>query len=100
MQIKAYTLYHQLKQSCDIPTHIILYYYSRNSSDSAKQGKILDKIASESDTRIFAIEYNYSKELKFLEDYYGISSTPTLVIDYSVTKTGLVPFEKLSQIVS
>ncbi|GAJ22371.1 unnamed protein product, partial [marine sediment metagenome] len=45
--------------------------------------------------RVFAIEYNYSKELSFIEDYYGVSETPMLIIDYGIKLPGLSTYDQI-----
>lgn len=95
MQIKTYILFKKLKEKCDPSPNIILYYYSINDPDSAKQGHILDRIVKDYNVRIFAIEYNYSKELTFLESHYNIKETPAIVINYGKIFEGLTNYETI-----
>ncbi|MEM4253824.1 MAG: hypothetical protein QXR48_00340 [Candidatus Woesearchaeota archaeon] len=99
MQIKTYTLYHRLSQDCEVDVSIILFYYSQNDSKSLEQGAILDKIVSGFDANVFAIEYNYSPELRFLEEYYEITSTPSIVVNFDIVRKGLTPYEELVALV-
>jgi hypothetical protein len=97
MQIRAYIMFRHLVDECKIPQHVVLFYFSRNDPSSREQGTILDELVKNYKVVVFAIEYNYSSELKFLEEYYNVTTSPTLVIDYSSKKSGLTPYEKLEQ---
>lgn len=97
MQIKTYTLYNTLKRNCNFDENIVLYFYSANDIYSEEQGKILDQLVELHGIHVFALEFAYSPELKFVEDFYEISKTPTLIIDYTITKQGLVSFEELEK---
>lgn len=97
MQIKTYILFKKLIDQCDIRTNIILYYYSTGDLGSANQGIILDDIVIDYDTKVFAIEYNYSEELVFLETYYNITETPTIIIDYNNIYSGLTDYDTIAE---
>ncbi|MBN1644726.1 hypothetical protein JW851_01630 [Candidatus Woesearchaeota archaeon] len=98
MQIKTFILYHELQDECNIKDNIILFYFSRNDPDSLTQGKILDQIVEDFNVQVFAVERAYAPELVFLEQYYDISESPSLVIDYSVKKQGLTSYEELKRL--
>ncbi len=95
MQIKTYTLYHQLKQDCSVDVPVILFYYSQNDAKSQEQGAVLDKLVGEFDVKVFAMEYNYSPELRFLEEYYEITGTPSVVVNFETVRKGLTPYDEL-----
>ncbi len=95
MQIRTYILDKKLEADCGSKTNIILFYFKRQDTQSEQQGKILDSLVEEYDIHVFAIENQYSKELEFLEDYYEITSTPTLVVNFKHKQTGLVSKEQL-----
>ncbi len=97
MQIKTYTMFKKLIDNCDLSTNVILYYYSINNGDSEEQGHILDDVVKEYDAKVFAIEYGYAEELSFLEDYYGVSKTPALVINYGTKKEGLIDYAEIEE---
>ena len=97
MQIKTFVLYYQLKNKCDIEDCVILFYYSRNDPDSFEQGKILDRLVENFDVQVFAIERDYAPELGFLEQYYDIASSPSLIINYAVKKEGLIEYKFLKE---
>jgi hypothetical protein len=99
MQIKTYTLYHGLNQDCAVNVPVMLFYYSQNDSNSEEQGIILDRLVKEFDVKVFAIEYNYSQELRFLEDYYEISTTPSVVVNFGTVRKGLQPYDELAALV-
>jgi len=81
-QIKTYFLFSKLLKNCEIDQHIILFYYGADSKESSDQGPVLDELVAKYPLNVFALEYNYSTELNFLESYYNISETPAIVVDY------------------
>src|SRR3989344_2651673 len=88
LQIRTYTLYKKLSQQCGLDRNVVLFYFSRNNEDAALQGKILDELVLERNIIVFAVEYRYSSELAFLEDYYHITQTPSLVINFGRVFSG------------
>jgi hypothetical protein len=94
-QIRTYILNKKLHDDCDSKTNVILYYFKQKDAQSEQQGKILDELVEQYSLHVFAIEYRYSKELEFLEDYYGIADAPALVINFENTHAGLATKEQL-----
>lgn len=82
MQIRTYILYKEFLDNCDIDQNVILFYFTRDDEESQKQGQVLDSLVDQYDLKVFAVEQGYSKDLEFLEDYYGVSSAPFLVVNY------------------
>ncbi len=99
MQIRTYILFYKLRQHCSNTYSVVLFYFSRDDNESEEQGEILDRLVADYDIRVFAIEYNYSKELSFIEDYYEIKTTPTLVMDYEVVLGGFSSYEEIKAII-
>lgn len=99
MQIRTYTLYYRLRQDCDITQPVVLFYYSQHDPASQEQGRVLDRLVDEFDVTVFAVEYNYSSELRFLEDYYEIGRTPAVVVNFVAVREGLTPYEQLAALV-
>lgn len=95
MQIKIFVLYYQLKNDCAAGDPVILFYYGRDDSDSFEQGQILDRLVTDFGIHVFAIERDYAPELRFLEQYYGINTSPSLVINYGRKVDGLASYEEL-----
>ncbi|MBW3005148.1 hypothetical protein KY310_04935 [Candidatus Woesearchaeota archaeon] len=93
MQIKTYILYANLNKDCNFTTPIVLFLYSQDDENSKEQGKILDALVEEHNIHVFAVEAGYSKELEFLEMFYGVSETPFLVLNYDIKKPGLTPYQ-------
>ena len=99
MQIRTYILLYKLNQHCSNTGNVVLFYFSRDNDASQEQGEILDNLVKDYDIRVFAIEYNYSEELSFIEGYYSIKGTPTLVIDYEVVLEGLSSYEEVQALI-
>jgi uncharacterized protein HemX len=96
MQIRTYILDKKLQEDCGSTRNVILFYFDQNDPSSEQQGKILDELVAAYNLHVFAIEYKYSRELAFLEDYYDIKSAPTLVVNFENTIPGLVSKEQLA----
>lgn len=99
MQIKTYTLYHRLRQDCAVTVPVVLFYYGASDMRSDEQGSILDRLVREQDVKVFAIEHNYSSEMSFLEEYYDISRTPAVVVNFEKVRQGLTPYDQLAALV-
>jgi len=99
MQIRTYILFYKLRQHCSNTCSVVLFYFSREDNKSEEQGRILDKLVAGYNIRVFAIEYNYSKELSFIEDYYGVSETPMLIIDYGIKLQGLSTYDQIKPLI-
>lgn len=96
MQIRTYTLYHRLRQDCALNVPVVLFYYSQNDPPSQEQGVVLDRLVREQDVKVFAIEYQYAPELQFLEDYYELTRTPSVVVNFGTVRQGLTPHDTLA----
>lgn len=94
-QIRTYVLEKKLQEDCKSTTNVILFYFKQDDPSGEQQGKILDELVGKYSLHVFAVEYQYSKELEFLEDYYGITKTPTIVINFENTLQGPVSKEKI-----
>jgi hypothetical protein len=99
MQIKTYSLYRKLESDCNISSNVILFYFQQNQTESSEQGAVLDRLVKSYPVTVFAIEYNYSPELRFLEEYYGINSSPSLVINYGGILRNLASYEQLEAMI-
>jgi hypothetical protein len=95
MQIRTYILDKKLQEDCGSTRNVILFYFKKADSGSEQQGKILDELVKTHDLHVFAVEYRYSRELAFLEDYYAVQGAPTLVVNFEHTIPGLVREEQL-----
>jgi hypothetical protein len=99
MQIRAYTLYYRLRHDCGLTVPVILFYYSKHDTASQEQGTVLDLLVQNFDAKVFAIEYNYSSELRFLEDYYTIKRTPAVIVNFGMAREGFASYDQLAALV-
>lgn len=99
LQIRTYILLYKLKQQCNDTDSVVLFYFSQDDEESKEQGRILDELVRDYGINVFAIEYNYSEELSFLEEYYGVAETPTLIIDYDVKLPGLISYGNIKDLI-
>jgi hypothetical protein len=95
MQVRFYLLYKQVKETCNVSKHMILYFYSIDHPESKEQGYVLDELVQEYPVIVLAIEYNFTRDLDFLQSSYRIEDTPSMVIDYDTTYQGLTGYEML-----
>ena len=100
MQIRTYLLYHSLEENCETDEQVILFYYGRNNPKSKEQGKILDEVVKKYSVNVFAIEYNYTSELTFLENYYGIEEPPAVVINFDKINNDLTSYSNIVNLIS
>lgn len=100
LEVRAYILLKDLKDSCGYSKPVILYFYSPNDSLSREQGLVLDAVVREHNATVFSIEYGYSDDLSYVENYYRVSATPFIVVDYDSVKQGLVPYEGVISLIS
>jgi hypothetical protein len=92
LQVRTYLMFKKLSEDCDLRPNVILYYYGANDDSSKEQGFVLDEVVKNYNYSVFAVEFNYSKELSFLESYYNITSAPSIVINYDKKFEGFTPY--------
>lgn len=96
MQIRTYILYQKLQKDCEDNVNVVLFYFNKNNVDSGEQGAILDALVEKYDLKVFAVEFKYSKELEFLEDYYEITDAPTIVVNFESKLVGVSDEKKIA----
>lgn len=102
MQIKTLLLMKKSLDKCAQKSQgnpVILFYYSSDDI-SKEQGRILDNIVAKYNANVFAIEFNYSKDLQFMESVYNVTSTPTLIVNYNTKLSGIQSEDQLSRIIN
>ncbi|MBI4148621.1 hypothetical protein HY490_04995 [Candidatus Woesearchaeota archaeon] len=100
MQLQTYVLHLKLRKNCNMDAHVVLFYFAQGDNASTEQGKILDSLVPYNALNVFAIEYNYSSELRFIEEYYNITTTPSIVLDYEKKFDGLADARTLEPYLS
>lgn len=95
MQVRIFILYKKLQANCGIETDVVLFYFKHDDTLSTEQGVILDALVEQHDLTVFAVEYNYSTDLNFLEEFYGVASTPFLIVNYDNKFPGLSSSEEI-----
>jgi hypothetical protein len=92
LQVRTYIMFKKLSEDCDLRPNVILYYYAANDNSSKEQGFVLDEVVKNFDYNVFAVEFNYSKELSFLESYYNITYAPSIVVNYDKKFEGFTSY--------
>lgn len=100
MQIKTYLLFYNLNQNCNMSSHIILYYFKQNDEDSIAQGRVLDRLVAQYDVNVFAVEYNFSSDLNFVESFYNVKRVPSIIIDYAQVYEGITEYADIEDYLS
>ena len=95
-QIETSLLYKNLIEECNLKDNVIIFYFSRNQSESAEQGKILDEFAKKG-AKIFAIEFNFTPELNFFERFFDVKTTPAIIINFNKKFEGLTKYEEIEK---
>lgn len=96
MQIRTYVLYQKLQKDCQNNVNVILFYFKQNDANSEEQGNILDALVEKYDLKVFAVEFQYSKELGFLEDYYEMTEAPVIIVNFKSKLVGVSDEEKIA----
>ena len=102
-EIRAYTLFTQLKERCHLNTTLILYFFDPQDSLSERQGRALDVLVKKRDgISVFSINFQYTGDslVDGLKLYYNVTRTPTLIINSNVTLDTFVPLDELETYLS
>ncbi|MEM1988603.1 MAG: hypothetical protein QXS41_02065 [Candidatus Woesearchaeota archaeon] len=96
-QLRLYLMYKNYIDVCKKEVPIVLYFWGINN-ESIQQGKILDKLVERYPSiKIFAVQKGYSQTYKFLEDYYKINITPSIVVNYKKVYYNLTSYEVIEK---
>ncbi|MFW5704206.1 MAG: hypothetical protein ACOCXG_00035 [Nanoarchaeota archaeon] len=83
-QVTLYSLFYRYSQECESNQSVILFFFDE-SEESRKQGLELDKIVSEYDMKVFAMDYNYTSSLNYFYDFYDVEKLPFMVLNFNQT---------------
>jgi len=97
-EIKLYTILKELNDNCkteDKP--IILFFYDTNDQASIQQGYILDSLVNKEKATVFSIDREFDDPLlETVKHYYNITKSPTVIINFNITKEGLTSLAELT----
>lgn len=103
LEVKFLVMLHQFKKECGTKVTTILFFYTKDDSDSKKQGYVLTDLSKryKEDMVILSIDKDYTDEslVKMLKLKYDIQKSSTLVIDNEIKLEGFVSKDKLDQII-
>ncbi len=100
MQVRTILLHKRLADACEQQSTVIVFYFSRQDPASQEQGEILDAIVEKHGIHVFAIEFGYAQELAFMEQYYELTTTPALIINFDTKKEGLTSAEEIEAVIA
>ena len=98
LEIKAYSLFTQLKEECNYNYTTILFFYDINDDNSLRQGHVLDALVKiNSNIHIFSFDRLFREDptMETVKIHYNITSSPTLIINNKIKKEGLADLENL-----
>ncbi len=81
-QLRLYMMLSDYKDECDAEENKVLFFFD-DSTDSQRQGAVLDEIVMDTDLQVFAFntETDDSLIIEILEIDYNITQSPTLIVD-------------------
>jgi len=81
-QLRLYMMLSEYREECDADEDKVLFFFD-NSTDSQRQGSVLDEIVRDTDLQVFAfnMETEDSVILDTLQIDYNISQTPTMILN-------------------
>lgn len=91
-QVLFYSEYKKYYDKCNTSSNIILFFFNKNSPEiSEKQGNELDKVVEKfPNTKVIAMDYNYTEKLNYFYEYYDIDLLPSIIINYNTKIIGFV----------
>ena len=102
-EIRAYTLFNQLKKDCNLNNTLILYFFNPEDIESERQGKVLDVLVKKySGISVFSINFNYNSDtlINNIKLYYNVTKTPAVIINDNKKIEQYVSLEALENILS
>lgn len=101
LEILVYTLRKDMQDKCGQGnSNVFLFFYdTENNQESLNQGYVLDTIVKEtSNVVVFSFDKNFNETaLKSLVDYYNVSVSPTIILNFKQKFEGYVSKEVLYQ---
>ena len=102
-EIRAYTLFNQLKKDCNLNNTLILYFFNPEDIESERQGKVLDVLVKKySGISVFSINFNYNSDtlINNVKFFYNVTKTPAVIINDDKKIEQYVSLEALEKILS
>ena len=102
LSIRTWILAKSEYDKCNMNIVHGLYFYSINCKDCVKQGEEIDRLskkiaAARSDMIMFPIDFNSNQTIILnLKEFYGINSTPAIIINDKVFQGRLFTAEELT----
>lgn len=102
LELKTYSFNKQVSENCnDHKTKTILFFYDvENNEESLRQGYVLDVLVKQDqDVRIFSIDRQFRDDLilSSIKKFYGITQSPTLILNYQDKIEGFISEGELKE---
>jgi len=83
LEVRAYTLFTQLKETCDYNFDLVLYFYDQHDESSRRQGYVLDNLVRARDNfYIFSFDRSFEEAIiYFLKERYDVTVAPMIIIN-------------------
>ena len=101
-ELRVYSLFTDLKKTCDLNNTLILYFFDPHDALSERQGKVLDVfVKKHPDVSVFSLNSNYKRELLLdnVKTYYNVTAVPSIIINDVLKNEGLINLEELELII-
>lgn len=102
LETRFYLLLDDFENSCDAEYDVVLFFYTKDQEDSARQGYILDNLADKyDDLIILSIDKDYQDEplVELLMSEYDVTVAPTLIINHIVKFEGFTQKAKIESVI-
>ena len=99
LQIIILSLFKNFEEKCDIEKDVIIFFFDE-SDLSKKQGQVLDKVQLENNILILPMHYNYSSDFDFFYNFFNVEKTPSLIINFNLSKNGFLEKNEILEILS
>jgi len=83
LEVRAYTLFTQLKETCDYDFDLVLYFYDQHDESSRRQGYVLDNLVNSRDNfYVFSFDRGFEEAIiYFLKERYDVTVAPMMIIN-------------------
>ena len=101
LELNTYLLTNQMKEECKDETKVLLFFYDiKDNEESLRQGLVLDTLVHQKSLVVFSFDREFTDEplLNTIKEFYNVTKSPTLIINYKTKKEGLISAEELKKL--
>ncbi len=101
IQANVYVLKHKLQKECGEDSPTILFFFDiEDNEESIRQGLVLDSLVKQAPVTILSFDREFQEEplLELIKGHYGITKSPTLIINFKTKKEGYINVPELKKL--